>query len=184
MFNIISAAMRFGVVAKFRCHRDWTPIRGAPRLDSGDRRRISRGRRWSEPAARIADLADHFHSHCSRNRSEAAAFCATDAGHAIGALRHVHRPEFRSLVPVLRDEPDPGFSADQNLGRRKSRSRRDEVFPLHISRQRRDVAFVPRDLFREGNVRLRALWRVLERAGCSRETSRGSLLPEFLLALR
>ena len=45
------------------------------------------------------------------------AFYATHAGHAVRALRHVHRAEFRSLVLVLRNESDPGFSADQNLGR-------------------------------------------------------------------
>jgi NADH:ubiquinone oxidoreductase subunit 4 (subunit M) len=45
------------------------------------------------------------------------AFYATMLGHAVCALRHVHRTEFRSLVPVLRNESDPGFSADQNLGR-------------------------------------------------------------------
>src|SRR4029434_5399232 len=34
-------------------------------------------------------------------------------------------------------------------------SRGDKVFPLYISRKRRHVAFVPRDLFRERHVRLR-----------------------------
>src|SRR5262249_42892709 len=50
---------------------------------------------------------------------------------------------------------DPGFSADQNLGWRKSRSRRDQVLSVHVSRKRGHVAFVPRDLSGERHVRLR-----------------------------
>ena len=42
----------------------------------------------------------------------------------------------------------PGFPAHQNLGRRKARSRGDEVFSLHLPRERRDAALVSRDLSR------------------------------------
>ena len=47
----------------------------------------------------------------------------------------------------------PGVPPHQNLGRRKARSRRDEVLPLHLSRQRRDAALVSRHLSRERNFR-------------------------------
>ena len=123
-----------------------------PRLDSSDRRRISRRHRRLESAAGVADLA-HLSVRISR-ATHGSRLLRAHVAHAIGALRHVHRPEFCSLVFVLRDEPHPGVPAHQNLGRRKSRSRRDEVFRLHISRQRRDAALVPRNLFRERHIRL------------------------------
>ena len=42
----------------------------------------------------------------------------------------------------------PGVPAHQSLGWRESRPRRDEIFPLHLSRERRDAALVSRHLFR------------------------------------
>ena len=66
---------------------------------------------------------------------------------------------FRSLVLVLRDEPDPGVPADQNLGRRKSRPRCDQIFPVHVSRKCGDVAGVPGNLFGQGHIRFcHACW--------------------------
>ena len=106
---------------------------------------------------------------------------ARDAG---GALRHLHRAKFHSLVSVLRDEPDSGFPAHQNLGRRKTRPRGDQVFPLHLSRQRRDAALVSRDLFRQGNVRFRGAGVVRQERACSRAICAGSPLPEFFSGSR
>src|SRR5438874_10008154 len=106
-----------GAVAEFRCHYDWTPVRGTSWVDSGYQRRISGGRRWPEPAARIAHLRDHsIRIACATGRRWKPRVLRDHARHAGCALRHVHRTEFRSLVPALRNEPDPGFSADQNLG--------------------------------------------------------------------
>ena len=39
------------------------------------------------------------------------------AGNAVSAVWNLYGPEFRSLVFVLRNESDPGFSINQNLGR-------------------------------------------------------------------
>src|SRR5262249_25490632 len=148
--------MRPGVVAKFRCHRGWTPIRGTSCVDSGYRRRIFGGRRWPEPAARIAHFADHsIRIPCATGSQWKPRVLRDHADHAVCALRHLHRAEFRSLVLVLRNESDPGFSADQNLGRRKSRSRRNQVLSLHLSWKCCHVAFVPGNLFRERHLRLR-----------------------------
>src|SRR4029450_9356656 len=101
--------MRFGAVAKFRCHRDWTPVRGTSCVDSGHQRRISGGCRWPELAARIAYLPDHsIRIACAtRSRWKPRILC-DHAGDAVRALRPFHYAEFRSLVLVLRNEFDPG----------------------------------------------------------------------------
>ena len=49
-----------------------------------------------------------FPIRCART-TNGSRFLRADVGHAIGALRHVHRAEFCSLVFVLRDEPHPAF---------------------------------------------------------------------------
>ena len=93
-------------------------------------------------------------------------FCALMLRHAGGALRHLHRAEFRSLVFVLRDEPDPGVPAHQNLGRRKSRPRRDEIFSLHVSRERRDAALVSRHLSSLGELSILRARGISEKRDC------------------
>src|SRR5215510_12634702 len=110
--------MRLGAVAKFRRYCDRTPVRGTSRLDSSYQRGIPGGRRWLEPAAPIAHLADHsIRIPCATDSRWKPRILRDHAGHAVRALRHVHRAELRSLVLVLRNEPDPGFSPDQDLGR-------------------------------------------------------------------
>src|SRR5215813_396752 len=109
--------MRPGAVAKLRYKRDWSPVRGTSRVDSCYQRRISGGHRWLEPAARIAYLADHpIRIPCATACRSKPRVLRDHARYAVRALWHVHCAEFRSLVFVLRNEPDPGFSADQNLG--------------------------------------------------------------------
>src|SRR5919204_1264863 len=109
-------------------------------MDSRDQRRISGGRGWVESAAGITYVA-YRSIRISRPANEPGLLC-NRAGNAVGPLWSLHGAEFRSLVLVLRNEPDPGVSADQNLGRRKSGPRCDQVFPIHVPRQRGDVAIV------------------------------------------
>src|SRR5256885_293622 len=93
--------MRSGAVAEFRCHRDWTPVRGTSYLDSGYQRRISGGRRWPESAARIAHLPDHsIRTPCATRSRWKPRVLRDHARHAVCTLRHVHRTEFRSLVYI------------------------------------------------------------------------------------
>ena len=77
----------------------------------------------------------------------------------------------------------PGVPAHQNLGRRESRSRRDEIFPLHLSRQRRDAALVSRDLFRRGTFDFAAL-ADSAKTGLLTGNLAGSPLPESSSGLR
>src|SRR5262245_65761069 len=97
-----------GAVAEFRRNRDWAAVRGTARVDSGYQRGISGGGRWPEPAARIAHLPDHSIRNPRATPSPwKPRVLRDDARHAVCAVRHVHRAEFRSLVLVLRNESDP-----------------------------------------------------------------------------
>src|SRR5438045_8941747 len=83
-------------------------------MDSLHRRRISRWCGRFEPAARLAHLNRRPIRIIRATRRPR--FLRPHADHAGGALRHVHSPEFRPLVFVLRDEPDPGVLAHQDYG--------------------------------------------------------------------
>ena len=136
----------------------WIPAIGAEYL---------RRCRWLESAARIAHLANHSRSHFSRHPPNGSrGFCALMLVMQSALYGTFTAQNFVLWFLFYEMSLIPAFSAHQNLGWRKSGPRRDEVFPLHVSRKRRDVAFVPRDLFRQGHVRFRALWRLLERTAC------------------
>src|SRR6266699_2543944 len=155
------------VVAELRSRRCRPPDDRASCLDSRDRRRISRWRRWFESLARIAHVAHHpvrIPRATHRGRSHRA-----DAHHAIGALRHVYGAKFRSLVFVLRDEPYPWVPAHQNLGRRKPRPCGDEILPLHISWQRCHAAGIPGNLLREGHIRFCCAGRAWKKHAAHRQ---------------
>src|SRR5947208_8885793 len=147
---------RGGVVAKFRCYSHRTPVRGTSCVDPGHQCRVSGGRRRAKPAARIAHVADYsIRTARTTGSRRKPRVLRDDLDHAVCALRDVHRSEFRSLVSVLRNESGSGLFVDKNLGRRKPRSRRNQIFPVHISRKRIHVAFVPWDLLGQRYVRLR-----------------------------
>jgi len=80
-------------------------------------RRISRRRRWFEPALGVAYVINYSVriSGASTSTRRSRILC-DHAGDAVGPLRDVHCAEFRSVVFVLRDEPDSRVSAHQNLG--------------------------------------------------------------------
>src|SRR5438046_4802557 len=101
----------------------------APWVDSYDRRGILSRDRWFKFVTRLADLTRF--PVCISRSTDGARLLRAYAGDAVCALRRVYRTEFRALVFVLRDEPDSVVSAHQNLGRRKPRERRDQVFSLH-----------------------------------------------------
>src|SRR3982074_2593296 len=85
----------FLVVAKLRRPCCRSSDGRTSRLDSRDRRRIPRRYRRLEFAALNFDLA-HFSVRVSRATDESRLVRA-HAAHAIGALRHIRRPKFRSL---------------------------------------------------------------------------------------
>src|SRR4029078_13294508 len=100
-----AAGLRPGAVVEFGCHGDWTSVRGTSRVDSRYQRRISCGRRWAEPAALIAHLSAHaIRIACATSSRSKPHILRDHACHAVCALWHVHRAEFCSLVPVLRNE--------------------------------------------------------------------------------
>ena len=110
----------------------------------------------AKPAARIAHVADYsIRTARTTGSRRKPRVLRDDLDHAVCALRDVHRSEFRCLVSVLRNESGSGLFVDKNLGRRKPRSRRNQIFPVHISRKRIHVAFVPWDLLGQRYVRLR-----------------------------
>ena len=95
-------------------------IRGAARLDSDARRRISRRRGRLGPADGVADghrRAAGDAGFVEASRTACPALLRAGAVPAGRAVRHVHRAEFLPLVHLLGTEPDPGVLPHQTLGR-------------------------------------------------------------------
>jgi NADH:ubiquinone oxidoreductase subunit 4 (chain M) len=171
--------MRSGAVAEFRCHRDWTPVRGTSCVDSGYQRRISGGRRWPEPAARIAHLPDHSIRIACATRSRSKPRVLRDhARHAVCALRTFTAQNFVLWFLFYEMSLIPGFLLIKIWGG-ENRDRAATKFFLYTFLG--SVAMLLSFLgiyFAKGTFDF-ALWRVLERAGCSRETRLGRLCWNF-----
>src|SRR5207249_10986741 len=132
-------------------------------MDSRSWSRIPGRDRRFEPAPCVTYVAHH--SLRISRAEDGARLLRADVDHAICALRHVYGAELCPLVSVLRNESDSRVPAHQNLGRRKSRPRRNEVFPLHVSWKRGDAAGIPRNLSGPGLVRSEER-RVGKEGGC------------------
>src|SRR6266550_609723 len=94
--------MCFRLVARLQHRAGWTSVGRTPCVDPCSGRRISRRRRWFEPALGVAYVINYSVRISSASTSTRRSRILCDhAGDAVGPLRDVHCAEFRSLVFFL-----------------------------------------------------------------------------------